>query len=66
MGVMGSDDERRYLTASEVAQRLAVSKSTVDRWRFDGAGPPAVRVGTKLVRYDRSEVDRWAHDQRIT
>lgn len=42
---------------AEVAELLRVSERTVRRWRAEGTGPPAVRVG-KAVRYRRA-VDDW-------
>ena len=46
------------LTEAEVAELLRVSERTVRRWRAEGTGPPAVRVG-KAVRYRRRAVDEW-------
>lgn len=51
------------LTPAELAELARVSPQTVRRWRFDGDGPPAVRLGHRTVRYRRSDVDTWIDDR---
>jgi excisionase family DNA binding protein len=45
-------------TADQVAAYLKVPKATLYRWRSDGSGPPARRVGRHL-RYKSNEVVEW-------
>lgn len=54
-----SDDREQMMTTADVASRFAVSVSTVERWRFEGRGPQAVRLPTGSVRYRRSDVLAW-------
>jgi excisionase family DNA binding protein len=51
-----ADDE--LLTEQELATLLKVAVRTVRRWRVEGSGPPALRIG-RVVRYRRADVDRW-------
>lgn len=53
---MPADDV--LLTEAEVADLLRVSQRTVRRWRNEGTGPPALRVGRR-IRYRRSAVEAW-------
>ena len=53
---MPADDV--LLTEVEVADLLRVSQRTVRRWRNEGTGPPALRVGRR-IRYRRSAVEAW-------
>ena len=46
------------LTLAEVAAELRVPAETLRKWRTQGTGPRAAKVG-KHLRYRRSEVDRW-------
>lgn len=46
------------LSEREVAEILRVSPRTVGVWRRT-RGLPAVRVGRKVVRYRRREVESW-------
>lgn len=48
----------RLLTPNEVAEHLGVKIQTLYRWRMDGKGPRAVRVG-KFLRYRLSDVIAW-------
>lgn len=50
---------RRNLNDVEVAQYLAVSVSTVRRWRLTGGGPRWIRVGTSLIRYRIEDLEAY-------
>jgi predicted site-specific integrase-resolvase len=54
------------LTTAQVAERVGVAKVTVERWRFEGYGPHVYRFGIRgnIVRYDRSEVERFVAERR--
>ena len=49
----------RLLTERQVGRQLNVSDSAVRRWRRTGEGPPWIRVGKRLVRYDLAELRKW-------
>jgi len=53
-------DDRKYLTAEEVAQRYrgAVSVGTLRNWRAMRVGPAFVKIG-KAVLYPVDELDAW-------
>lgn len=42
------------------AQMLGVSARTLQRWRTTGGGPVFARVGPRLVRYQRSDIETFA------
>jgi predicted DNA-binding transcriptional regulator AlpA len=50
---------RRFLTPAEVAERLAVSRTTLRRWARDGLGPRPVKFSSATIRYDALAVERW-------
>ena len=45
-----------YLTVAQVAEHLWISPKTVRRWIADGL-LPAVRVGPRLLRISREDVE---------
>lgn len=49
-------DELR--SPAHVSRKLAVSQSTLRRWRSVGEGPAFVRVG-RQVRYRDEDVNTW-------
>jgi excisionase family DNA binding protein len=53
-----SSVEERLWTEQETAAYLNVAVGTLRRWRAEGTGPPALRVG-RTIRYRRLDVDRW-------
>lgn len=48
----------RLLTPSELAARLGVPVPSLAQLRFNGNGPPYVKVG-RLCRYRESDVAAW-------
>ncbi len=56
---------KELVTGSELAERLGVSLPTLQRWRYEGSGPPFVKVGRK-VRYAAADIDAWLAGQRKT
>lgn len=48
----------QFLTATEVAEMARVAKSTVFRWVETG-DLEAVRLGAKVIRFRRSDVERF-------
>lgn len=51
--------EPEWLSTQGLGKMLGgISASTIRGWRLAGIGPPFVRLGG-LVRYRRSEVERW-------
>lgn len=50
--------EPEYLTTSEAAELLRTPVATLYQWRHKRVGPPARRVGRKLL-YRRDELVAW-------
>jgi len=48
----------RWLTAKDLADELQIPKQTIYRWRVDGFGPKAHKIGSHL-RFSRDDVDAW-------
>ena len=54
-----------FLTESEAAEYIGISKKTLQRWRFGRRGPNYVRVAGKLIRYHQAILDAWMDQQTI-
>ena len=54
--------KREVLTVREAAQFLRYSKVSLDRMRWQGGGPPFVRIGRRSVRYLKADLLAWARD----
>jgi predicted DNA-binding transcriptional regulator AlpA len=52
------------LTEKELAQSYKHSVSLARKWRRTGEGPPFIRLGGKLIRYRRADVEAWLTGQR--
>jgi predicted DNA-binding transcriptional regulator AlpA len=55
---------RRLLTVRAAAAHLTLSKSTLDKLRLTGGGPPFMKLGSRRVVYDLDELDAWATQGR--
>ena len=54
-----SSDLVCLLTEAETARFLSVSPDTLRKWRVRGAGPPYVRLETRLIRYQLPQLRAW-------
>ena len=54
----------RLLSEGEVANVIGVKPKTLQKWRADGQGPPHVKVGKKLIRYDPADLILWVRAHR--
>jgi excisionase family DNA binding protein len=59
-----SHDGNHLLTPREVAARLALTVSALERMRRERRGPAYVRVG-RLVRYAPEDLARYIAEQRV-
>ncbi len=58
--------DKVYMKTCEAALYLGIGKSTLERLRSQGCGPTAHRVGPKLIRYHRDELDAWTKPTQST
>ncbi|TGD12315.1 DNA-binding protein [Brevibacterium sp. S111] len=56
--VTASTSDTRWLTAEDLAAELRIPKQTIYKWRVEGFGPTAHKIGRHL-RFSREDVDDW-------
>ena len=54
----------QMVNTGEAASHLGLQKSTLDKWRSEGCGPPFVRVG-RLVMYRPEDLNDWIESQVV-
>lgn len=64
MSPANATDPRRLLDVREAANRLGLSKSTLDKMRCSGRGPRFIRATDRAVRYDPADLDAFANERR--
>lgn len=47
----------------EAARLLGVPVQTLRNWRHEGKGPPYRKVGQRIVRYHRAELDSYTRGE---
>jgi excisionase family DNA binding protein len=58
--------ERFTLTTRQAATYLGVSPRTLEDWRFRGGGPVFRKIGRRIVRYQRTDLDAFLeHSARV-
>jgi hypothetical protein len=65
---MGDDmhtQEQVLLEQDEAAEILRWKPRTLERKRWEGSGPPYIKLGKKIL-YDREDVLAWARSHRRT
>jgi hypothetical protein len=50
--------QRFVLTVSQAAERLGLSRRTLDNWRADGGGPAFLKYGSRVV-YDINDLEKF-------
>ena len=50
---------------NEVARRIGVSTSTLDRLRKEGGFPKPRQVGKAAIRWDAAEIDEWIESREV-
>ena len=56
---MSTQTESVLMDSIELALLLGVVPSTVKRWAFNGDMPKGRRVGPRLLKWDRAEIQTW-------
>jgi len=50
---------------SQAAFYLGLSVSTLAKMRMRGDGPPYVKIGSRAIAYDRSDLEDWIRIRKI-
>ncbi len=58
------DREDKLLSETELAKLWGVTKSFLQKMRYERRGPRYVRIG-RLVRYRQSDVDRYTEENSV-
>ena len=51
-----------YLSPTNAAEYLDIPLPTLTDWRQKGVGPAFLRVGRRLIRYSKVELDRFMRE----
>jgi len=54
-----SDKIPDLITRKQLAKWLGVAVITLEIWASNGYGPPPIKLGPRMVRYDREVVNGW-------
>jgi len=50
---------------AEFTAAARISTPTAERWAAQGIGPQPIRIGPRLLRYRRDEVEAWLRGQSV-
>lgn len=60
----GASAAGEILTDPQAAQLLSVEQRTLREWRVK-RGLPHMRITAKVIRYRRSDIERWLDRRRV-
>ena len=49
----------RFLRSAQCAELLGVSRSHLERMRYDGTGPRFTKISKKVILYALADVEAW-------
>lgn len=52
-------DGRQYLSPKEVSVFAGISKAQLEVWRAKGGGPKFSRIGKRVIKYRRDDVEAF-------
>lgn len=58
--------DEEILTTEQVAELTTLPVGTLKAWRHYRQGPRSFKLGGRLVRYRRADVDAWLGEQYAT
>jgi hypothetical protein len=50
---------KRLLPDTIAAPRIGVQVQTLRNWRYLGIGPPYIRIGSRAIRYDKDDLEKY-------
>jgi excisionase family DNA binding protein len=53
-----------FFTVEELAKWLRVKPQTVYQWNYEGTGPQPTRLGPRIIRYRRQDVEVWLAERQ--
>ena len=56
---MSMETEQKFLTTEQAAEFLNMAKGTLQNWRKKGLGPRFVRMGSRAIRYEKSDLEEF-------
>lgn len=56
---MKDEVEQVWFSPSSAARYLDISENTLADWRLKGKGPAFARVGQRMVRYRKEDLDAY-------
>lgn len=62
---MEAKDLEKLMTAKEVSKYLRISEAALYIFRCSGTGPNYIRLNDRLVRYRKSDVDKWLAAKKV-
>lgn len=59
---MPAKRESLMIDSAEVAEQMGVASGTIKRWSRNGVMPKGRRVGPRLLKWNRQEIETWLED----
>lgn len=57
-------EQPRFLRSAQCAELLGVSRSHLERMRYEGTGPRYTKISKKVILYSLADVEAWVAEHR--
>lgn len=54
------------LRSRDVESEFGIPPQTQANWRCAGKGPPYIRLSSRMIVYDRADLERYFADRKVT
>jgi excisionase family DNA binding protein len=55
----------RHMRTDEAANYLRLSRSTLEKMRLSGDGPPFIKSGKRIVLYKTEDLEQWLESRKV-
>ena len=55
----------RHMRTDEAANFLRLSRSTLEKMRLSGDGPPFIKSGKRIVLYKLVDLEQWLEGRKV-
>ena len=55
----------QLMSIEDLAEYLGDSKRTIYKYIKEGTGPAHIRISSKNIKFDKSDVDKWLESKKV-
>lgn len=65
MNIQVSPQQTKLLDRNEIERTYGITRRWLEIAAMRGDGPPMIRISSRMIRYDRDELEAWISGKRV-